>query len=200
MRTHDADDPRSAVKSREVSRRHARPGPLTPSSFTGLAALLACLALVTGGDAAAEPAQTHDRPVASGAAFDARIAALWDGIAHDEPARAMPAFFPVTAYEQVKDIDHPAADWNSRLVAHFERDVHALHKRVGEHATFVRAEVPDGRARWVDRGEESNKLGYYRVFGTRIVYAVDGTEQSFAVTSLISWRGEWFVVHLTGVK
>jgi len=147
--------------------------------------------------------QTKDKPEASGGAFDARVAALWDGIVKDEPERAMPFFFPVTAYEQVKAIPSPASDWRRRLVAAYKRDVHALHKRLGDHAgdaKLLRADVPQDRARWVEPNEESNALGYYRVYGTRLVYEVDGKERSLEITSLISWRGEWYVVHLSGFK
>ena len=147
--------------------------------------------------------QTKDKPEASGAAFDARVAALWDAIVKDDPDRAMPFFFPVTAYEQVKAITNAASDWRRRLVAAYKRDVHALHKRLGDQAAsakFVRADVPQDRARWVEPNEESNKLGYYRVYGTRLVYELDGKERSLEVTSLISWRGEWYVVHLSGFK
>jgi hypothetical protein len=155
-----------------------------------------------GGDPGALE-QTRDKPPASGAAFESRAAALWDGIVHDDPDRAMPFFFPVSAYEQVKAIGNPASDWRRRLVANYKRDIHALHKRLGddaEAAKLVRADIPDDRARWVDPGEEYNKLGYWRVYGTRLVYSVDGKERSFDVSSLISWRGEWYVVHLTGFK
>jgi len=160
----------------------------------------------TPADAGPDPGtlpQTKDKPSGSGAAFDARVGALWDGIVHDDPDRAMPFFFPVTAYEQVKAIATPASDWRRRLVANYKRDIHGLHKRLGEHAAdakLVRADVPDDRARWVDPGEESNKLGYFRVYGTRLVYELDGKEHAFDVSSLISWRGEWYVVHLTGFK
>ena len=147
--------------------------------------------------------QTKDKPEAAGAPFDARTAALWEGILKDEPERAMPFFFPLSAYEQVKAIPNAGSDWRRRLVAAYKRDVHALHKRLGEHAAeakLLRAEVPQDRARWVEPNEESNKLGYYRVYGARLVYEVEGKERSFELTSLISWRGEWYVVHLTGFK
>jgi hypothetical protein len=49
-------------------------------------------------------------------------------------------------------------------------------------------------------GEEYNKIGYYRVFGSRLRYEVDGAAHAIDVKSLISWRGEWFVVHLSAVK
>ena len=157
-------------------------------------------------DAGADPGalpQTKDRPEAAGAAYEARIAALWEGIAKDDPERAMPFFFPLTAYEQVKAITNAGSDWRRRLVAAYKRDIHALHKRLGEHpesVKFLRAEVPQDRARWVEPNEESNKLGYHRVYGTRLVFELDGKERSFEVTSLIAWRGEWYVVHLTGFK
>ncbi len=148
-------------------------------------------------------AQTRDKPEPSGAAFDARVASLWDAIVRDDPDRAMPFFFPRSAYEQVKAIPNASSDWRRRLVAAYTRDIHALHRRLGEHAasaTFRSIDVPQDRARWVLPDEESNKLGYYRVYGTRLVYEIDGKERSFDIASLISWRGEWYVVHLTGFK
>ncbi|MBX3227862.1 MAG: hypothetical protein KIT84_22905 [Labilithrix sp.] len=147
--------------------------------------------------------QTKDRPAPSSPALDARAATLWDAIVNDDPDRGMPFFFPVTAYEQVKAISHASADWRRRLVSAYKRDIHGLAKRLGDKASsakMVRFEVPDERARWVDVDEEYNKLGYYRVFGSKIVYEIDGKERTFEISSLISWRGEWYVVHLTGFK
>jgi hypothetical protein len=162
----------------------------------------ALAALADAGDLGALP-QTKDKPAPTSPQLDARAMAFWDGIVHDDPDRAMPFFFPVTAYEQVKQATNPAADWRVRLVSAYKRDIHALNKRLGgkaESAKFLRIEVQDDRAKWVEPGEEYNKLGYYRVYGTRIVYESEGKERSFDISSLISWRGEWFIVHLTGFK
>jgi hypothetical protein len=147
--------------------------------------------------------QTEDRPLPSSPALDARVAALWEGIVKDDPDRAIPAFFPVTAYEQVKDIPHPSSDWRHRLVANMKRDLHAFHAQLGDDAArarLVKLDIPDARARWVKPGEEYNKIGYWRVFHSQLRYSVDGDERAFDITSLISWRGEWYVVHVTGVK
>jgi hypothetical protein len=147
--------------------------------------------------------QTHDKPSASGTAFDGRVNALWDAIVQDDPALAMPFFFPLGAYEQVKDVGNPASDWKHRLVAAYHHDIHALHAHLGGEASrakLVSLDVPEARARWVDPGEEYNKIGYYRVFGSKLRYDVAGTARSFDVKSLISWRGEWYVVHLSAVK
>ncbi len=147
--------------------------------------------------------QTRDRPSSSSPGFEQGAAALWSAIVRDEPALGMAFFFPLDAYEQVKDVGDPAADWKHRLVAAYERDIHALHARLGaeaETAHFVTLEVPEGRARWVEPGEEWNKLGYYRVFGPKLRFEVDGGTETFEIKSLISWRGEWYVVHLNAIK
>ena len=149
--------------------------------------------------------QTHEMPATSDPRFDARLRGLWEAIVEDDPSRAMPFFFPVGAYEQVKDVPNPAADWKHRLVAAYAHDIHALHARLGGDATrakLLALDVPESRARWVEPGEEYNKLGYYRVFGSRLRYDVDGTGvvRVFDVKSLISWRGEWYVVHLSAIK
>lgn len=147
--------------------------------------------------------QTRVRPAADGPAFEARVRALWDAIVHDEPERAAPFFFPMKAYEQVKAIPHPASDWRHRLFAAYARDIHAAHRRLGARAgeaKLVRLEVPPGGGRWVEPDEETNKLGYFRVYGSRLQYEVDGAPRAIEVKSLISWRGEWYVVHLAGFK
>jgi hypothetical protein len=142
--------------------------------------------------------QTQDRPTASGPAFDARVHGLWQAIVEDDPNLAMPFFFPLTAYEQVKALPDPARDWQQRLVVAYRNDVHALHLSLGNAGTAVLAsiDVPDAQATWINPGIETNKIGYFRVYGTTIHYLVDGAKHFFSVTSLISWRGEWYVVHL----
>jgi len=154
------------------------------------------------GDAIGKLPQTHDVPKLD-ALFESRARALFEAIALDDPERAMPFFFPLPAYQQVKAIANPSADWRARLVAHFARDVHAAHAKLGalaEHATFDKADVPMDRARWVEPNEEYNRIGYFRVYGTKLRGTSDGKPIAIDVTSLISWRGEWFCVHLTGVK
>ena len=129
-----------------------------------------------------------------------RLAAKF--LSSDDPDQAMPFFFPLGAYRQVKDVTDPAADWKHRLVAAYRRDIHALHARLGADpsgAKLLGLDVPEARARWVEPGEEWNKLGYYRVFGTKLRYSAGGEEHAFDVKSLISWRGEWFVVHLSAI-
>ncbi|HEY1956756.1 MAG TPA: hypothetical protein VGH28_14150 [Polyangiaceae bacterium] len=144
--------------------------------------------------------QTHDQPADDSDALRARGEALFEAIQNDDPDRGMTAFFPKTAYEQVKAIPNPASDWRYRLVANYKRDIHAAHAKLGRNSTearFVSLDVGPG-ARWVQPGEEGNKLGYFRVYGTKLRYSVDGHERNVDISSMISWRGEWYVVHLSG--
>ena len=155
------------------------------------------------GDADGRLPQTRARPDIASSAFQARARALFDAVARDDVDHAMPFFFPLSAYAQVKAIANPAADWHARLASHYARDIHALHAKLGPHASqasFVAADVPMDRARWVEPGEEYNRIGYYRVYGTKLRGEIEGSPVEIDVTSLISWRGEWYCVHLTGVK
>jgi hypothetical protein len=148
-------------------------------------------------------AQTADEPVASGAMFDAGVQALWTAIVRDDPELAMRFFFPKDAYLQVKAIADPASDYEQRLIANFKQDIHALHTQLGPNAVAARFDgisVPADEAVVVQPGEEYNKLSYWRVYGTTLRYTLDGTAASLPVTSLISWRGEWYVVHLGAIR
>ena len=129
--------------------------------------------------------------------FAARVAALFTGVTGGSPAPALAFFFPLPAYRQVKAISDPAGDWRTRLVALYDLDVGALHVRVPRGSRLLGATVPEGVATWVAPGEEYNALGYWRVYGTRVRYRTPaGAEASFGVCSMISWRGEWYAVHL----
>ena len=146
--------------------------------------------------------QTDAAPTAT-PALEARARLLTAAIARDEPALALPFFFPKAAYEQVKDVSRPAVDWKVRLLAAYNRDVRDANRKLGRRAAearFVALEIPAGRARWVAPGEEANKIGYHRVFGSRLVLDVGGRRRTLEIKSLISWRGEWFVVHFAGMK
>ena len=169
------------------------PAPTTAPSTTTTAA---------ADDPGAQP-QTDERPSASGATFTAGVDDLWEAIKADDPARGYPFFFPQGAYLQVKAIGDPAGDYQNRLIANFDEDVHTLHAQLGPDAAdakFVGITVPDDQAVFVQPGEESNKGSYWRVYGSTLQYEVDGQTGSFPVTSLISWRGQWYVVHLGVIR
>ncbi|HXX66040.1 MAG TPA: hypothetical protein VEK07_02600 [Polyangiaceae bacterium] len=196
------EPPGAGVDASEATSKLALPAPVGSSSEAGCDAASTSCGAAVAPDPGSLP-QSGARPSGSGAVFDARVHALWDAIVGDDPERAMVFFFPLGAYRQVKDVADPASDWKHRLVAAYRHDIHTLHARLGEDASraqLVKLDVPDSRARWIEPGEEWNKIGYFRVFGSRLRYTVEDTEHTFDVKSLISWRGDWYVVHLSAIK
>lgn len=126
--------------------------------------------------------------------------ALWAGVTHNQVGRAMSAFFPRAAYVQVKAIGNPEADWTDRLVGDFRLDLAAAHALLAGHrAQLLTVLVPQGYAHWVPPGACYNRVGYYEVPNSRVVYRQQGQIHSFGIASMISWRGVWYVVHLGAV-
>jgi hypothetical protein len=141
--------------------------------------------------------QSDVRPSSTSAAFDARMRLLWHAIVTGQPASALGAFFPLRAYEQVKAVTDPASDWQHRLVAQYTADILRVHASLGAGAATARllaVSVPD-QATWVAPGAEVNRIGYWRVYNTTLTYDAGGVAGTVVVISMISWRGEWYVVH-----
>ncbi len=148
--------------------------------------------------------QTEDKPSVESPAFKKRMNLVWDAIVANDASLAEQSFFPKQAYELVKDIEKPGADWKARLLKLFARDVSTYHKQLGSEPkalTFLGVEIDEKRVKWIDRGKEGNKIGYHRVTRNKLRYRdPSGAERTLELTSMISWRGEWFVVHLNGFK
>ena len=146
--------------------------------------------------------QTRARPPNEGPLLDAHVQDLWHAIVTDDAASAMPFFFPRSAYLTVKAIADPAGDYERRLVADFTEDIHALHVRLGAEpgrAGLGAFTVP-ATAQWIDPGVEHNAIGYWRVYSATLGCTIGGRPAAFPIASMISWRGEWYVVHLSSIR
>ncbi len=146
--------------------------------------------------------QTAAFPSTTDPTFTARMNALWAGVADGATQPALPAFFPQSAYRALKTVGDPSADYTDRLLAEFGEDLVAAHDVLGADpatATLVGVNADAGFAHWVPAGVCSNTVGYYELPNARIVYSVGGQVRSFGIASMISWRGEWYVVHLGAV-
>jgi hypothetical protein len=143
--------------------------------------------------------QSRAFPSTDSAAFRDAMQDLWLAVTTGNPRLALPAFFPLAAYQQVKAIYDPAEDWHDRLWYNFTLDVGAAHRVVDPDARLVRVIVPVSDAAWVDPGVCTNSIGYWHVPGARVVYRQHGQERSFGIASLISWRGVWYVIHFGAV-
>jgi hypothetical protein len=148
--------------------------------------------------------QTEERPDVESASFRRRLELLVEAIKTNDPDVALPAFFPVVAYQQVKAIAKPERDWEARLVKAYRRTIGEYHKRLGEAPAdweLRGIDVPDAKVKFMKPHSEGNKVGYFRVLRSQLQLGKpDGSELSLEITSMISWRGEWYVVHLHGFE
>ncbi len=156
-------------------------------------------ALPVAPPSAASLPQTRAKPSTSGTAFENAVHDIWLAVTTGDPEYARPAFFPVKAYQQVKAIADPAADWQTRLWGDFTLDVAAAHQLVKPGAKLAKVVVPVQYAQWIPPGACYNSIGYWHVPGSRVVYRQGGATRSFGIASLISWRGDWYLVHFGAV-
>jgi hypothetical protein len=146
--------------------------------------------------------QTDVLPPTNSPPFQSDMAALWEGVASDSPTMALPAFFPEQAYDQLKTITDAQGDYENRLVHDYSLDIIAAHDLLGpdpSSAVLVAVKVPEGDPHWVPPGVCDNRIGYFEVANSRVVYQQHGVTRSFGIASLISWRGVWYVVHLGAI-
>jgi hypothetical protein len=187
-----------------ATRTEPRPSPspparsLTSAPAPALASSGPPTALPVAPGAGALP-QTRAFPSTNSAAFRDAMQDLWLAVTTGNPSLALPAFFPVAAYQKLKAIYDPGEDWHDRLWYDFTLDVAAAHRAVDPDARLVRVIVAGDDAAWVDPGVCDNSIGYWHVSGARVIYRQHGQERSIGVASLISWRGVWYVVHFGAV-
>jgi hypothetical protein len=146
-------------------------------------------------DAGALP-QTQALPPTGDTSFGNAVHDFWLAVTTGDPDYAKPAFFPEKAYEQVKAIAYPDSDWRYRLWYDFTLDLAAVRPLVGPHARLLRVIVGTQYEVWVPPGACYNNVGYWHAPGSRVVYEQGGVTRSFGIASLISWRGNWYLIHL----
>ena len=115
---------------------------------------------------------------------------------------AQAAYFPESAYLQLKTIYNAKSDYVNRLQADFALDIGAAHALLGSDAstaTLLEVTAPAGFGHWVPPGVCDNDVGYFELPNARVVYQEDGQTRSFGIASMISWRGVWYVVHLGAI-
>jgi hypothetical protein len=148
--------------------------------------------------------QTEDLPSAEDPGFVERVNQLCSAIVEGRPELAHRAFFPLVAYGQVKAVLDPERDYKIRLLSHFDRDIVDYHRRISTRHSPIRCSglrLPKVQARWMKPGSEYNRIGYFRALRSQLdLTDADGNTTTLEVTSLISWRGQWYVVHLHGFE
>ena len=143
--------------------------------------------------------QTRTLPSTQSPQFQAGVQNLWNAIVEGRPQLATSFYFPLHAYVAVKAITNGVQEWTTRLLVFYQMDIMAAHAYLGAGAasdTLIGVWVPRGSAVWVQPGVELNKGSYWLVYGARLLYRSQGRVESLGIRSLISWKGQWYIVHL----
>ena len=145
--------------------------------------------------------QTTTEPPTDTPSLTGRLGPLWTAVQTGNLATGMTVFFPESAYLRMKTgvLPNPSGDYRSRLVALYNMDLGTYQAALGTPAASARLltiTADPTIAHWVPPGACANTIGYWHLPNVRIAYTSAGTESSFGVFSLISWRGTWYVVHL----
>jgi hypothetical protein len=132
--------------------------------------------------------------------LQAHASDLFQAIAKDEPPLGESFWFPKEPFIPLKDPPDPGGYWEKLHRAYVE-DIHALHasRASWDGATFDRFEL-GSPPRWMNPGDEHNRIGYYRSLGGSIHYRVGDKEESVVVDVIITWQGRWYVTHLRRVR
>jgi len=185
--------PTSSATTAPASTTTARPATTTSTSTT------TTLPPTTTIDPGLLP-QTDVEP-RLGTSLRTTLQPLWNAIVSGSVRQALPVFFPESAYLKMKTglLPDPAADYVDRLIAFYRLDLVAYHRALGASPSSTRLLGVNGSpadTAWIPPGDCENVIGYWHLPGVRFVYEDGGAVRSFAVASLISWRGVWYVVHL----
>jgi hypothetical protein len=127
---------------------------------------------------------------------------LFDAVKADDPALGSDFFFPREPFIPLKGIKNAGKYWD-HLFHVYANDIHELHRKRArelEGAEFVSFELgsPPG---WVNPGEESNSIGYFRTFNGKLRYKLaDGTPRTMETKVIISWNNRWYITHLLPFK
>lgn len=142
------------------------------------------------------PDLTEPAPRPSASEVDPRATAFLAAVAADDAEAALVFFLPRDAFRLIKGVTDPDRFFD-RLVRMFRADVHALHAAHPElaRARYLRVELSRRRA-WVLPRQEANRLPYWSVRHSRLVYTVDDQERSIELRTLITWDDHWYLTHL----
>jgi hypothetical protein len=190
-----SDQPQTQARATTTVRR-------TPTTTSQATSTTTSTSTTTTTDPGALP-QTDQFPASNTLQFASAMQALWNGVVGGSVQPALTAFFPRSAYVQLKTgIYDPIGDWTNRLLADYALDIQAAHALIASDpaaASFVGVSVPQQYGHWIEPGVCANGIGYYEVANSRLVYQFQGQTRSFGIASMISWRGEWYVVHLGAI-
>ena len=134
--------------------------------------------------------------------FQAYMGQVANAIARNAVHSSDGLFYPPSAYVALKTGRlgslSPLSDFSGRLLAFFQLDIAAYHRRLysGAQTTYVGVRASAASASWIPAGACENNTGYWHLNGARLLFMRNGRTVSVRVNSLISVGNRWWVIHL----
>jgi len=127
--------------------------------------------------------------------IDDKARTLFEAIKANDVEAGKGFFMSREVFRAIKGVADPDRFYD-RMLALWERDIHALHAQIPADAEYVRFEFSRRRG-WVEVRQESNRLPYWAQRHNHIVYRVGDEERRFEVRTMNAWGDEWFITHLS---
>lgn len=120
-----------------------------------------------------------------------------EAVAKDDPTLAMDFLFPRDAYLLAKDTNDPGKQWDNKVMAAFQKQIHLLYKRTKsvDHAQFSGFEIGQPIAQVVPKRHDL-RLTLWRVRHSRLSFTIDGKAAHFDLGELMSWKGAWYLTQV----
>jgi len=171
------------------------PSPITSTEPVASATARASALSVASAAPAVDP-KNESQPAREGADLEAKGKALLEAIVLDDAEKAAAFFFPREPFTPLKDSKDPDRYWK-HLYRAYENDIHKLHRRRRDWTGVTFESIEPGTPPvWVPPGDEANKIGYFRSWGTKLRYRIDGQLYTVKIHTVISWQGAWYITHL----
>ncbi|HNS98550.1 MAG TPA: hypothetical protein PLJ27_25550 [Polyangiaceae bacterium] len=177
--------------------------PVTSSSTGALASsagppssAVSSPAVSAASSAAVIDGKNETKPPHTSEFLESQGRALLDAIVFDDVSKANDFFFPREPFTPLKDVKEPDRYWK-HLYRAYEQDIHKLHRRHRDWSGVAFESIEPGTPpAWVPPGDEANKIGYHRSWGTKLRYRLEGKLYTVKIHTVISWQGRWYITHL----
>ena len=122
---------------------------------------------------------------------------LLEAIQKDNGELAGDIVFPRDAYLQIKDVPDPGKHWDTKVLAAFRSQVHALHHHTKgiERAVFTSFELGQPAAEVMPKKHDLKRM-LWRARRSRVGFTIDGKPSHFDIVEMTGWRGAWYVTRL----
>ncbi len=152
------------------------------------------------GAAPVEAADNRVAPLTVDPSLAARAQAVFAALERGDAAAADALYFPRAPFLALKGGKNPAR-YYKYLLDVYHADLAKVARR---HALWSRTRLLglDVAATpvWVEPGQESNALGYYKLRGAALRYELNGEPFEIVIDTMITWQGRWYITHLAPVK